>query len=178
MTHVIERLTVRNSVDLLDAIGKPVTSSVTMHVKGGGLFHALIVGGTTAVYWGRNENKFLTLELGRRDLDNADREWGNPQGRTSNVIAPHNIMCSCSECLQRQLQPTHAMPGAVEPVQLDLPPTPEDGATAAWPNTERTTLEMQIADNALAVSALAERVRVLEAEVNALRAKLDARNGQ
>lgn len=83
----------------------------------------------------------------------------------------HNVMCSCVECQSARFQSSH-LPMRVEPA-LDGPagtmppdwfvdPTPGELAS-----DER---DRQVADLALAVSALAGRVQQLEREVQILRA--------
>lgn len=173
MTHVVERITVRTSVDLIDAIGKPVTSSITMHIRGGGLFHAVVVtdgkGNQTAIYWERNENRFRTLDLDERDILNAEREWNLPERRSN--VSTHNIMCSCSECQRKAFAPTVASPPQEE-IVFDEPHVGVPGAPAPAPAPEA---RFPIADMQMQLAALAERVVVLEAEVAALRLRDAAR---
>ena len=176
MTHVVERITVRTSVDLIDAIGKPVTSSITMHIRGGGLFHAVVVtdsrGGQTAIYWERNENRFRTLDLDARDILNAEREWNLPV-RRSNVTTPHNIMCSCSECQRRVFSPPVQAPQEIEVSESARGPLPDPATfgAAAEALTPAPAASWPLADMQMEVAALARRVEVLEAEVAAIRAR-------
>ena len=178
MTLVVERRVMRLSTELIDEIGKVVQGSITLYLQGGGLFHCLLVApsldatvGVRAVYWERNENRFRAIELSRTDVLDAEREWTAPAERRP--VSGHAPICSCNECQTRRFAPQHVLAGVAPAaptgqalelaLELETAATAEEGepgpAPSGWP----------VADLQMEVAALTERVRLLEAEVAALR---------
>lgn len=156
------------SIDLTDAIGKVVTGSATLYVRGGGLFHTVLVatdGGALAIYWDRNDNRFRTVELTDAELDTAEREWSErSERRTTNM---HNTICSCSDCETRRQQFT------VPPPQLQAEDGPVEGPSLPPPDWMApevpAPVAQHLADQALALAALAARLEASEAGLKALR---------
>lgn len=193
MTLVVERRVMRLSTELIDEIGKVVQGSITLYLQGGGLFHCLLVApsldatvGVRAVYWERNENRFRAIELSRSDVLDAEREWTAPAERRP--VSGHAPICSCNECQTRRFAPQHISPApsVVGEAQraLELYVHPNAGDELAGSDTTGQAAELvrasaalggdmrePLADLAMAVSALAERLRVVEAELAALRAR-------